>query len=302
LVGFACDDPDWSDSYGPPPNLEIKFTALVDGLPDLVYDGTCQPGPDISPPDKYDSHVAWIGYTPWAYYVCQNSGDVTILLTNQYLEGPYEGAPKLSKRPSGLWERVFHRFASEFRGRAQLEAAESEISPEPNSWNRLAFDAQAFFESQYVLAPQRGHVVGDGVTADYAMFTRTAGPTCLFREDTLLNYLPGDQNALTVHWACHCIGGLARAWSLAAPVTVQAVVDGEPAEHVPLLPDGEGYAEALWKPSDALPPGSRIQFRVAGDARFTDATGRIEVEVGELYTYKPWAHDYYLILRLLSGQ
>src|ERR1019366_9142222 len=79
LSDTPCADPDDSDDFPAPPNYLIHFTPLKEGLPPIDYPGTCRPVPGG---DAYADNVAWISYTPWAYYVWLNNGTLQVLPTS----------------------------------------------------------------------------------------------------------------------------------------------------------------------------------------------------------------------------
>jgi hypothetical protein len=161
LLPDACDDPNELDEYAPPPNYALQFTAteagLAAGYADKIYAGTCSPGISIDPPDKYDTHVAAMGDTPWAYYVLLNDGTLDVLPRAYYVEGPYTGPPKLRKTIGGQLPRALARCASEFRGdthhAAAVSALDAGAAVKPAGWLSGAFDAQEFLTRQYPLAP-----------------------------------------------------------------------------------------------------------------------------------------------------
>ena len=97
-IGVACEDPDPGSGNPPPVDWLFRFTSLKPGiLPDKVYDGACVPAPG----NAYPTHVASIGYTPWAYFVQLNNGTLDILLAQDYIEGPYTGQPALRRAHGG---------------------------------------------------------------------------------------------------------------------------------------------------------------------------------------------------------
>jgi len=288
-VATPCDDPDLTDYVGAPINYEIKFTALSSNVTYsgsggtcsggvLTYDGTCQPGPAIVPEDKYDDHVAGIMHMPWAYYVVLNSGTVDYLPTNEWLEGPYTGPPTLSRTTGAQIERVFNRFAAQFRGDAQDEAAQAQRDPPPPG-NQAAFDTQRFMRSQYLLAPARGVESGEdvlvtppeqhstGVSAGHLFDPWTAAEGCVIA-------------ALLV-----------ESTGLIEDARFDCLVDGEAVSGF-TLPVQPGQAIHVLEPAQPS-----VTLRAASSVR----AASLHIQAAELMDYKPQIPDLMLVLRLWHG-
>jgi len=263
-AGSNCQDPDVSDDVGPPVNRLLHFTALKEDLADKDYE-TCVPGPNVSPLDLYDTHVAVVGYTPWAYYIIKWNGTVDELPTSDYLEGPYTGMPRLSKTPSGALERMQNAFAGEFRGAAQQAAFEQ--GEVPATWNAGAFDVQRFLASQYLLAPARGSQIGEDVQASYPVLA------------------PGGN--YPVNESCVVAGALIRHAAQPGPRRVRILAGSSVLGTATVQAAG---STIVWFKTPAS----------AGDVVTIDADGGagITAELAELCDYKPGIHDLFLALRL----
>lgn len=283
MPGPGCDDPDPTDEYAAPINYEIKFTALVAGLSDKTYPGTCQPIPPEAYPAIYPEglpnagHVAGIVYTPWAYYVYTNPavlGDpyvVEELSTSDYIEGPYTGMPKLSKTPGDHFMRIMDRFVRDFRGAwgSQVPMPDAGAPPAgapPRDWLSGAFDFHRFLTSQYPLAPARGVEQGGTVLALYASaqvgshrFDGTDG--CVFA-------------------GCFASGG---------PGTYEIVDDLGQVVDTFSLTVSEPEVVRWFGSTPAA--GSGVTVRCTSGSTAT-------VEMAELMEYKPQLWDLFLVLRL----
>lgn len=257
-----CEDPNTSDDYPPPPNLDVFFTNLEDATI-KSYAGTCSDGPDLSTPGMYDSHVYAIGYAPWAYYVVLNDGTVEELPTNLWVEGPYTGEPKLSRRWGNHLERSMHRFAGEFRG---VEANEQAMRGRSRDYARKAADFRRIVGRQYLLAPARGIHGGGYVTPIYHTLTVPAG---------------GESAAITAD---------------AGFVLAAFMAEGDAGAAVEAL-DASG---AVLAQATANPGGSIGTLHPAPESlRFRSVSGGgVQIEVAELMQYTPAPWDVFLVMRL----
>jgi hypothetical protein len=274
-----------------PPNYQIEFTALIEGLSDIAYPGTCPEEP---------THVAGVGYTPWAYYVFLNSGQVDVLPTNKYVEGPYSGAPRLSKTANDALPRVLNAFAREFRGAAQQE--DYQAQRRPASWNKAAFDFRTFMTSQYLLAPARGTIMGESVMPLYpAAVVAAPGTAPYVRSAGTLATFQGGGTAWPVHSQCVISGWYARAVDLAGGARLNLIEDGQPVSGAGITLSSSSAEGMQWL-SQPVAAGAQIGFELADRVQFTSAAGRIEIEAAELYDYKPDISDLMLVLRVSSAR
>jgi hypothetical protein len=289
LSETACADPDDADDFPPPPNYQIHFTALKEGLSDIDYDGTCRP---VSGGNEYPTHVAWISYMPWAYYVFFNDPATPpdILPTTDYLEGPYTGEAQLRKTSSNALSRILNAFAGEFRGSdTQRQAA--------SYWLQEAFDTQRFLTSQYHLAPNIGTESGGGVTEEYPLFrfTPQAAPWTL-EASTLGTHTQSNTDHHDYHADCVLTGCLVTATKLQGTCLLELLDSSTVLQTITLTADELGDASLLaLLPSIASAP--TLKVRLATAAQFQDVTGKIEIECTELQERQPNFEDLFLVLR-----
>jgi hypothetical protein len=289
VLPTACEDCNPDDSYPAPINYQIKFKGLTPGHPDRVYAGTCIPCYD----GQYPDHVAGIGYAPWAYYVLLNNGTLDVLPTNDYMEGPYTGAPQLKKTPGAHMARVFSRFGGDFRGARQNEYAAA--GTRPHGWCRKAFDTQRFLRSQYLLAPAKGTQVGNNVDVVYPEWKLPAAAP----KGTLMAHTGGG----TAHTITSgFVGAAACAWGakLLATVTVEVLVNGEVAGTLTVAGNPSGTEADILALATPAAAGTSVQFRLGGMATFA-AGGSLTAELAELLDYKPWLHDLMVVERIASA-
>ena len=298
ILSTACQDPNTGDDYPAPVNYEIKFKAIVGGYSDKTYAGTCQPGPDVSPSDAYDSHVAYILYFPWAYVVILNDGTTDVLPRSAYVEGPYTGPPVLTKQPGEHIPRVLNQFVREFRGDSTQVGSLHVASPPSGfpttSWGSKAFNVREFMATQYYLAPARGLMVDEVLETDYPTweFGPASGQTTV--ASGTLGSLDPSGTSRALHADYVGAGWIIVGTGLVGSVTVELLVDGSAAGTLEIS-DASPQA-AAWFPT-AIDSGT-LSCRLATVATFTDDTGTIEVQAAELYRMKPQHHDLFLLLRL----
>jgi hypothetical protein len=195
-------------------------------------------------------------------------------------------------------------FSAEFRGdEQQIAASESARgrTTRPTKWNSAAFDVGRFLSSQYLLAPARGASLGNGeIESEYPLAAwRPQEDALTAAKESLATFETGGASGTVypVHSGFVVAGLLARAESLSDPVTIQCLIDGEVAAAVTLTPSSGAADELLWlsTPAEA---GQEVSVRLATEAAWTDVDGFIEVELAELYQYKPDLSDLFLALRV----
>lgn len=300
-LGTNCDDPDTSDDYDAPPNLQIKFTALKAELSDKVYPGTCQPGPSISPANKYDAHVATVVEDDESecYYVVLNDGSIEVLPYEDYVEGPYSGDPVPMKRWGGHLTRFLNYFSAQWRGIDQNEHAAAGTVPPAGSWNAQAFDFQRYLTSQNLMAPARGRLQGDGILAVYPTWKWAAPDSAPYQlADGTYGGKIGGGDGHVMHADCCLAACLVEGKRVAQAVEIEVVVDGEVVATVPAVPkDSIGTVENLVV-FHAAHQGSVAKARVKGDLVFYADDGELSIEVAELLEEMPKLSDYFLALRV----
>lgn len=294
LLATPCDDPDTTDGYPAPPNLEIKFSALHSGVSDTTFDGTCQPGPSISPSTKYNTHVAGIIEDDLAYYVVIWDGTVYVLSREDYLEGPYDGPARLAHTDGQQLLRGLHAFAREFRGTLQ-NGYPGTVWRIAAGWNADAFDAQRFLTTQHRCAPQRGREIAGILVPDYRG-GRWLPDGNLVAAPGAQASLDGGVPQLDIHADCVTTGYAVQAVGLARPTRIECVSGGAVVGVTTLTPQA-GQAEALtWFGDHA--DHRTLAWRLPEGAQWNDPAGFIAVESTELMAYKPRIWDLMLICRL----
>jgi len=277
-----CDDPDTSDINPPPVNYVVRFLPLRPGLPTIEFPGTCQPGPSIDPPDKYDDHVADISIDPIAgyYKVTRWNGQVSVISMADYIldrsgPGHWSGA--------SLWGILYalQWYACSFRGTAsELGSIIAGTLPDGDPlkpWLSGAFDFQRFFTSQFPLAPAKGTYDSetDEVVVTY--------PKILLPDNQDDYYVTPDGFVIA--------GWYAKAEDIVGTVKVDLLIND-------VVVDTFELTES--NPSDLR----YFDEGYTGVAK-TRATGDYylcEVEFAPLWYYKPQPWDAYALLRLLSYQ
>lgn len=274
---FLGNCSDGTTDTEPTPNYEIKFSALRDGLSDITYPGTCPDDP---------SHVAAVYYLPDRYLVVTWGGTIDVLLSRDYLEGPYSGGRRLRKTWGDHLKRVLNYYASQFRGtNTQRKNEAGQYLPDAPEY---AFDIQRFLTSQYRLAPARGTLYGTDQVSDtpgYRTFTRGPGRV---NAGTVLAGSVTAENGFCVagFYARLCLGNTDTVIEMLAGLDVvcRATVGAETPEAV------------VWLDS-AVPAGTTVTFRVATDVTILPGGG-LTIESAELLAYQPELHDLYLALRI----
>jgi len=278
-----CDDPNTGDTNPPPVNYIVRFLPLREGLSAIEFPGTCQPGPDIDPPDKYDDHVASITTAPISgvYQVIRHNAQVTVISMADYVldrsgPGHWSGA--------SLWGILYalQWYACSFRGTAdeigQIIAGTLPPGDPLTPWLSGAFDFQTFFTSQFPLAPARGTYddeTGD-VVVTYPSWT-----------------LPTQSGNYTPAAGFVVAGWFAEAQNITSPiVTVELRVDGATVDQFTLTADAP--ADLHYFPTGYT--GAVEPVIVSGACDFC------LVEIAELWRYRPQPWDAYALLRLMSYQ
>jgi hypothetical protein len=286
------------------PSYEIKFTGLLadidtssyhgtvstngDGMPVVSYIGSCPFGTD----DTAAGHVVGALYLPLVTYIAVNDGAggyfIDVFSNTEWLEGPYEGTGVLARRDGTQVSRAVWNFITEFRGTsAQREDDNFEIE-------KIGFDFQEFFTRQYYLAPARATFSGEELEARYPL-ARWASAT---PGNQLMLF--GDQSSYQIRSGFVFAGFFIKAERLAQPVSVE--VQGNDGsgwrtlKTVLIEPDGNAQGTKLhyFNNCETLSVRALIKSTMA----FTAADGFIQMEVAELYEYKPQFWDAYLLLRM----
>jgi hypothetical protein len=222
-----------------------------------------------------------------------NDGTLDILATEDYVEGPYTGAPNLQKTNGGHLARVFSRFSADFRG-AQQNAWQA-ASARPGKWNKDAFHTQRFLTHQYLLAPAKGVEQEDGsVEVTYPEWA--CGN---FGGGELLPHTGGG----TTHTVgADCVGALACGYGtkLLAPVEVEVVAGGERVTAFSVPSDAAGTAAAILVLPTPIAAGAAVGMRTKNGVK-VGSGGSFAVELAELMDYKPWLHDLMVVHRIASA-
>ncbi len=288
------DCADGTALIAPTINYEIFFTKLdpsaacpanttTSGLK-CIYPGTCP---------LTNGHVRGIASVPGSHYaVYRVGGVVDILPANQFVLGPFTQGAQLRKEPSNIIPRILARFGNEFRG------SDAQREPENYEVKTNGFPNQRFLASQYFLAPAIGSEMGGEVLAEYPNFSFKGAAT--IGRGTLGRYDRQSSDRRMCDPSAKVAAYYMQAKKLFAPVTLELLDAGKVFAASTITPDQNGDVSLLVTLTTARRPVP-LQVRLANDARFTDASGEINVEFAELYDYKPQEHDRYLVLRCASG-
>lgn len=244
------------------------------------YEGSCVPTDDFT----YDDHVAYIAYYPWAYYVYLNDGTVDTLLTNVWVEGPYQGRAELRKADGDHLQRVLWGFMREFRGSVNQVADQTQHL-------QHAFDFHRFFTTQYLMAPNIGTETGGLVQETYPLFelkNKGAG--------TRLTYIQSSGDRHFFRQGFVFAGALAYGTNVAQPFEVE-VLDGDTLiDTFTCTPDESGTVERLYMPTPFAP--TALGFRIKNKVTFTGlGSGTFAIEANELFPYKPQIQDAAMLIR-----
>jgi hypothetical protein len=266
-----------------PPNLQIQFTNLETGEV-VAYCGTC-PDSTLCPDND---RIAYLSYSPFAYFVFLYNGAVDIYPKAQWIEGPYTSDARLSKASANAISRAVAQFSAEFRGDATQRA-------EPDQGQSKAFLFEEFLTEQYPLAPQIGTTIGEDVLPFYPAFYRLGssdleqgfGPMPINSGGVDFTFPEG---SLSTHFLLVARG------VASSSVTFTITENGEPVDTRTLAIGADGAASEIVK----WPTARRFaKIEVQCEAfTFADASGFVAVEFNCLLEYKPQLYDLYATLRL----
>lgn len=250
------------------------------------YDGSCAP----AVMDSYPTHVAYIAYWPWAYYVYTNDGTLDVLLTNVWVEGPYQGRAELRKADGGHMQRILWNFVREFRGSsAQIARQDQHL--------KHAFDFHRFFTSQYLLAPNRGSETGGVVQEEYPLFDLRvgtfAGAPLTDAQRTGYRRIYEDGFVFA--------GAFVYGTKIQGSFTVE-VTNGDEVVGEFLCAAGEdGIVERLYFPDEAFYPDRGLGFRLKTPLSYKPGeTGTFAIEANEILEYKPQIQDVAMVVRAMA--
>ena len=256
-------------------DLDILFTALTPGLPDLTF-STC---PETS------GALRGIVRTDTHYWLVQWDGTITALAYTDYLEGPYDGAAWVGRPHGEQLEQVMAEFAKEFRG------ATSQRDPAGYRVDLVGFPFESFFRQQYALAPAFGEDAGATIDAVYPTFEWTANASKGSTAGMVATGNTSHPIANGFAWA----GFYAKATGLEEPVRIYARSNGINVRSFVLQP---GQTDHLFYFQDDGQAGP-ISFTLGSDLVLAGG-GDITIECAELLAYRPGVTDAYLVLRMAS--
>lgn len=269
---FLGDCPDGTVDEPASPDYEIFFTNLNDESV-ITYPGSC---PTV------DGNVGWISRTPWAYFVYIVGGGVDVLPVKDWIEGPYKGGAWLTKQRGYQLQRALNNFTTDFRGTdAQRESG----------WLNKAFDTQRFLTHQYLLAPCIGHAYSGQIAADYPKFRFSGARTI---PDGRFATKDGGGNTHSIAIGFILAAVFVRSTALIDPAKVELISAGKVIKTLDVPRGNDGAIVILDNPGQFVD----LQFRLKGQAQFSDDAGAIEIECAELYEYKPQLCDLFVFLRL----
>jgi len=266
-----------------PPNLQIQFTNLETGEV-VTYCGTC-------PDDTLCAdavRIAYLSYTPFAYFVFLYNGAVDVYPKAQWIEGPYTSDARLSKASANAVSRAVAQFAAEFRGDDTQRA-------EADQGQGSAFLFQEFLEEQYPLAPQIGTTIGEDVLPFYPAFYRL-GSDDLEQGFGAMPVTSGGvdfsfpEGSLSTHFLLVARGVASQS------VEVTITENGEPVMTRTLSIGADGAASEIVKWPTAR-TFTKLEVQCTAFT-FADASGFVAVEFNCLLEYKPQLSDLYATLRL----
>ncbi len=286
------------------PSYEIKFTALradvpTDGLhgtigssggmPTVTYAGTCPCGTE----EHVAGHVLGVVNHPLYYkvFVSQGDGpctpDIDRLPTRDWIPGPYDAAPVLQHTEGDQLYRSIWQFHADYRG-SDEQRADDTFRIEDVGW-----DNQAFFTSQYPLAPARAAVV-EGLLEVVYPTARIEGAASI-PSGTPGTWMVGGTTYATAD--NFVLGGfIVRGSGLAASATL-VVRDGSTVIASVVLTPGSGGAAAVLRWFPAAAPVTALTIELTSAATFTSSAGWIEIEIAEILAWRPQYWDAYLCTR-----
>lgn len=299
---FDDDHPDGTcgggdSEFAPRPDYDIFFTALKDNVHNAVeygkgdelhYLGTCP---------QENGHIAFFYlYPPFAYIVgiwVNNGVDpptviADVLPLTDWILGPFSGGNRLTKQAGDHLPRVMNHFSAQFRG-TPLQRAE------PGAWLKNAFDTQAFFTHQYLLAPARGETQGTDIVPIYPPFEIYGATT--YAAGTRLYTVSSDQKSYEVKPGFVVTSVFIKAYRLVGETQVDVLRGTSLVASIKLTTEDPADVAVFVTP---IPAGEQIALRIATHTEFetADNTSGFEAELAELFEYKPWPHDHMLLLRL----
>jgi hypothetical protein len=274
------DDGQGGDFY--PPDLQIFFTNLA--TEEVVsYSGTC--------PEKPED-VAWVAYTPFAYFVFGNDGSVDYYSKAEWIEGPYTNNAELSKANANAISRAVAEYAAGFRGdeTQRLRSDGGQAS---------AFRTQEFLASQYALAPQIGWNTGDAIRPFYPRWQLTgADSLAVFPQELDCNFGGRDFNFPPGTLATHVLV-MARGVAAQGTVVVRIRDNDELIQSVTLTANSAGDAAQIVRLAEAR-HFAAFGVEIDSEFSFSAAEGYVAVETTCLLEYKPQLYDLYATLRRSS--
>lgn len=254
-------------------SLVLKWTNIKTGAT-RTFSGTC---PDVS------TDVGAVYAMPLGWYVVTNSGAVTYLPRNEWIEGPYTRG----EHPRHTWgehlPRTFSAFAARFRG---TNAQRDDELAGTSKWLGNAFNISQFLARPYYLAPAFGSEIHPGTVVPIYPTGYASGPLAS---------------------GAHIGGSVATAdgFGIAA---VYAECPGISESCTVEFVNGDAVFARVnltrSKPSAMVTladyqTGKNIFARVAGSAQFT---GNLRVEYAHLQQYRPQVMDLFVVLRLSGAK
>lgn len=266
----------------------LGTVTTVSGKQVVTYAGSCPAFTDNST----TGHVLTIIRAPWAFYVKVKNGAGYVwdeFRTSEWIEGPYTGGGQIARYDGGQINRAFSNYHAAFKG------SNTQRSSETFDIREIAFDNEAFFKRQYLLAPARGVPSGGDIEPIYprAYFSGsqiTAG--------TFLSFTTLSGGLSHTRLSGYLISGFfAKATNLFESATFDVLdADGNILQSLSLSA-GVSSSQLVWLPTASST--ATIRIRVTNGARFT-GNGTVTIEAAELYDYKPQDVDGYLVKRMTS--
>lgn len=256
-------------------DLDISFSALISGLPDLSYSTCPETAGSIRGIVRTDTHYLLVGW----------DNSLTALAYTEYLEGPYDSAAWPGRPQGEQLEQVMAEFAKEFRG------ATSQRDPAGYRVDLVGFPFEQFFRQQYPLAPSIAVDTGSSIDAAYPAFEWTASAV----SGTAATEVGGSATSRMISNGFAWAGFYAVATGLQSPVTIHARSGGANVRSFMLTPGEPGHL--YYFPDDGK--AGPISFVLGSDLAL-DGGGDVTIECAELLAYRPGIADAYLVLRMSS--